>query len=748
MSAPVSPPLQSVTALPSDASLRDLQVVMEHAGVGIVYIRQRTVVRCNQRWAEIYGLPHPGMAVGLSSASLYPDEAAFHALGAAADPVMASGLPYKAEVRMMRHSGESFWTHLTGTLVNPTDTEQGSIWIVDDIDAHKLAQAQLQSLLAQQQLILSNAMVGIVFLRDRRVTQCNESFERLFGYEPGELKGSSSRQWYLTEEDWLAAGERCYTPLQQGLSFEGEMMLATKERKAICCEVRAKAIDSSRLELGSIWITMDITARKEAESALQLARTELEDLVQARTSELRRTVLALEHKIVEQAEAEARIQQLAHYDALTGLPNRTLLAARCQQVLSQAQRRRQSVALMFLDLDNFKAVNDSLGHRVGDTVLVELARRLNAVLREQDTIARLGGDEFILLLPDTDAAGATRLAVKLLEATLAPIQQDGHELVVTPSIGIALHPQDGADLDALSRCADSAMYRAKAGGRNGYCFYTADIQAQSDATLRVGNALRRAQERDQFTLHYQPQVELASGRIVGVEALLRWNHPELGAIPPHDFIPIAESSGLILPIGEWVLRSALQQLAEWMRDGLAPVSMAVNLSSVQFRHAEFPQLVHAILQQTGVPAQWLELELTEGVAMTDPAGAIAIMAALHRRGVRMAIDDFGTGYSSLAYLKRFQVRKLKIDRTFVRDITDDADDKAIVGAIISMARSLGMQTLAEGVETAGQLEFLRERGCDEVQGYYFSRPVPADALAELLRKGVLPQTLRQARTCG
>ncbi len=255
----------------------------------------------------------------------------------------------------------------------------------------------------------------------------------------------------------------------------------------------------------------------------------------------------------------------------------------------------------------------------------------------------------------------------------------------------------------------------------------------------MGNALRRAQERDQFTLHYQPQVELLSGRIVGVEALPRWNHPELGAIPPHEFIPIAESTGLILPIGEWVLRTALQQLAAWIRDGLAPISMAVNLSSVQFRHAEFPQLVDAILQQTGVPAQWLELELTEGVAMTDPAGAIAIMAALHRRGVRMAIDDFGTGYSSLAYLKRFQVRKLKIDRTFVRDITDDADDKAIVGAIISMARSLGVQTLAEGVETPGQLAFLRERGCDEGQEYHFSRPVPADALADLLRKGVLPQ---------
>ncbi len=726
---------KSAATEPAAETLRELRLVLDHAGVGIALIKQRQIVRCNQQFADIFSFGHPAQIAGQTSQSLYPNATAFHDLGAAAYPVMAAGSAYKGEVLMKRRDGQLFWTHLTGTLVDPHDTEAGSIWIVDDINAHKLAQAELQAVVAQQQLIFSNAMVGIVYLRERKVTQCNEAFEQLFGYAPGELRDSSSRQWYLSEEDWRAAGERCYAPLSEGRSFQGEMMLARKDGSAICCDVRAKAIDSSNLDLGSIWITMDITARKHAQLALLQARDELEQLVLQRTGELRQTVLALEKKVVEQIEAEARIQQLAHFDTLTGLPNRALLAERCNQVLSLASRSQQPVALMFLDLDHFKNINDSLGHRVGDEVLVELARRLRAVVREQDTVARLGGDEFILLLPGNDVAGAAHLAGKLLQAALEPFQVEGHELTVTPSIGIALYPRDGLDLDSLARSADSAMYQAKQSGRNNFCFFTSEIQTQSEAALRVGNALRRALEREQLSLHFQPQIALASGKTVGAEALLRWNHPELGAVAPSHFIPIAESTGLILPIGEWVIRTAINQLADWIRRGLPPITMAVNLSSVQFRHSGLPLLVSRILEQAGVAPHLLELELTEGVAMHDAPGAIAIMDDLHRRGVRMSIDDFGTGYSSLSYLKRFQVYKLKIDQSFVRDITEDLDDKAIVGAIISMASSLGMQTIAEGVETEGQLDFLRQRGCTEAQGYYFSQPLPAPQFEQLLRQG-------------
>jgi EAL domain-containing protein (putative c-di-GMP-specific phosphodiesterase class I) len=300
---------------------------------------------------------------------------------------------------------------------------------------------------------------------------------------------------------------------------------------------------------------------------------------------------------------------------------------------------------------------------------------------------------------------------------------------VTPSIGIALYPQDGTDLDTLSKCADAAMYRAKGDGRNSYRFFTPEIQANSDRALLLDNALRRALEREQLSLHFQPQISLETGKTVGAEALLRWNHPELGAVSPAEFIPIAESSGLILPIGEWVIRTAVAQLAQWIAQGMAPITMAVNLSAVQFRHANLPQFITDALREARLSSDLLELELTEGVAMTHPLEAIAVMNDLHQRGIRMSIDDFGTGYSSLSYLKRFQVYKLKIDQSFVRDITEDPDDKAIVGAIISMATSLGLKTIAEGVETEGQLEFLRARGCTEVQGYYFSKPLSAAAFA-------------------
>ena len=444
--------------------------------------------------------------------------------------------------------------------------------------------------------------------------------------------------------------------------------------------------------------------------------------------------VVLSRDITQNKQAEAQIRLLAHYDALTGLPNRALLAARCKQALSLAQRNHTSLAIMFLDLDHFKNINDALGHQVGDELLVALANRLNATVREQDTVSRLGGDEFILVCPDTNAAGAAHLADKLLSSALRPFELGHHELVVTPSIGIALYPDDGADFETLSRCADAAMYKAKQDGRNSYRFFTAAMQARSDRTLMLENALRRALERGQMSLVYQPQVSLESGGLVGAEALLRWNHPELGAVSPAEFIPVAEVTGLILPIGEWVMRTAVAQLKAWMAQGMPPITLAVNLSSVQFRHADLPELVTTILQEAQLPAGLLELELTEGVAMNDPLGAIAIMNNLHERGVRMSIDDFGTGYSSLSYLKKFQVYKVKIDQTFVRDITDDPDDKAIVGAIISMATSLGMQTIAEGVETAGQLEFLKAKACTEAQGYFFSRPLPPAQLLDFWRE--------------
>jgi diguanylate cyclase (GGDEF)-like protein/PAS domain S-box-containing protein len=444
--------------------------------------------------------------------------------------------------------------------------------------------------------------------------------------------------------------------------------------------------------------------------------------------------LFLSRDITENKLAEEKIRQLAHFDALTGLPNRAMLNDRCQLALSSAQRSGTSLALMFLDLDHFKNINDSLGHSIGDELLVALAERFKVTVREQDTVSRLGGDEFILILPETDAIGAAHVAEKLIHATCQPFELQQYELTVTPSIGIAIYPNDGADFDTLSRCADAAMYRAKHDGRNTYRFFTAEIQANSDRAITLENALRRALDRNQLELHFQPQVSLESRSVIGVEALLRWTHPDLGRVSPAEFIPVAETSGLILPIGEWVLRTAVNQLKAWIDAGVAPITMSVNLSSVQFRHPALPELVTTILEDAQLPAHLLELELTEGVSMFDPIGAIAVMNDLHERGVRMSIDDFGTGYSSLSYLKKFQISTLKIDQSFVRDITEDPDDKAIVGAIISMASSLGMRTIAEGVETAGQLDFLQAKGCHEVQGYYFSRPLPPQQFVQFIQE--------------
>ncbi|MFG6414249.1 putative bifunctional diguanylate cyclase/phosphodiesterase [Roseateles sp. DC23W] len=713
-------------------ALRELDVILANAGVGVVFVKARTLVRCNQRYAEIYGFASPEAAVGRSSVELYESEEVARSLGRRAYPVLAAGETFRSEQLMLRQNGEKFWAHLTGRLINPEDPAAGSIWIVDDIHDRKLADAKLADLHAEQQLIFDHAMVGIVFLRGRRVTRCNRAFEQLFGYGPGELDGQLSRTWYLSDEDWQAAGDLCYQPLASGESFHGELLLGRKDGSPVWCEVRSKAIDRSDLSRGSIWITQDITSRKLVEQELVNAKQQLEALVAQRTEQLSQTVAELQLKIAEQQAAEARAQRLAMFDGLTGLPNRHLLADRASQAIDIARRGDEPLAVLFLDLDHFKNVNDTLGHRIGDTLLVQLATRLRGAVREQDTVARTGGDEFVLVLPLTDIAGAAHLATKLMALASAPFQVDQQELTVTPSMGIAMFPTDGDDFDNLLKCADAAMYRAKKDGRNAYRFFTSEMQAQSARTLQLENALRRALERHQLSLHYQPQLALSSdgqARIIGAEALLRWQHPELGWVSPAEFIPIAETTGLILPIGEWVLQEALSQLHRWDLAGLPKLTMAVNLSAVQFRHDDLPDLVGRVLAHVGVPAERLELELTEGAAMENPAAAIIVMKELHARGVQLSIDDFGTGHSSLSYLKKFRVGKLKIDQSFVRDLTDDVEDRAIVDAIIRMAEALGLETLAEGVETQGQLDFLRRQGCQAVQGYLFSRPLPAEAFA-------------------
>jgi len=443
--------------------------------------------------------------------------------------------------------------------------------------------------------------------------------------------------------------------------------------------------------------------------------------------------LSIQEDITDRKRDEERIRKLVNFDILTGLPNRTLFASRFSQALALTQRSGQRLALMYLDLDHFKNVNDSLGHQVGDDLLVELAHRLQSVLREEDTVCRQGGDEFIVVLPLTDGQQAAHVAEQMLADVRRVCHIGPHELVVTGSVGIALYPEDGGDFETLAQRADAAMFRAKDMGRDHYSFFSADMQAKSSRVLRIENALRSAIVLNQLTLHYQPQIRLSDRKLVGLEALLRWSHPELGAVGPGEFIPVAESSGQILGIGQWVLRNALAQMRRWRDAGHLGITVAVNLSMVQFRHPGLVDMVRDAIADSGVPAEVLELELTESIAMDAPERVIAVVQQLCDLGVQLSIDDFGTGYSSFSYIQRLRVHKLKIDQSFMRHIdSDQGNGLHIVRAIVGLARSLGLESIAEGVETQAQAQALARMGCDTGQGYHFSRPVPADQITPML----------------
>ena len=536
------------------------------------------------------------------------------------------------------------------------------------------------------------AQVGIYVVQDGVFRYVNPFFVRLFGYRRDEL---IDRRGPL---DLVVAEQHAFLLQEIESNAPGGYVRS--------CEFFAARQDGSLLPIAI------------AASAASFAG--------------RPAIVGTVHDLTEQKAAEAKIRELAEFDALTGLPNRRLLHDRVLQMLAIAERDDTPFALLFLDLDHFKRINDSLGHSVGDELLCAVARRLATAVRRVDTLARLGGDEFILAMPGIHAAAAVDIARRLLDECNAPFVVAGHDLTVTPSIGVAICPQDGQDIDTLLRNADAAMYKAKELGRNTFQFYAAEMNTATLERLMMESSLRRAVKNQEFVLHYQPLVSLQSGLIIGVEALIRWQHPELGLIMPDRFIHVAEETGLINAIGDWVLGEACRQAQVWIESDLPALIMAVNVAPVQFRQAGFVEAVAGALAASGLDPNLLELEVTERTVMHDADTHIGTLTALHRMGVELSLDDFGTGYSSLAYLKRFPVGKLKIDRSFIRDLETDADDQAIASTIVSMGRNLRLTVLAEGVETVEQLALLQTMDCDMAQGFLFSRALPGPEIRELL----------------
>ncbi len=597
-----------------------------------------------------------------------------------------------SEMRLQRPDGHVRWVYNHAWMIRDGNRNPLRVdGIMSDITERKHAQAELE-LSAK---VFEQSAEGILICdAEVRILSVNRAFCEITGYSREEVIGSDPR-----------------------------LLRSGRHDRDFFRQMWAELNGTGRWH-GEIW-----NRRKNGELYPEfLSISALYDAEGCRTH-----YIGMFSDISQRKQAEERIRHLAHFDALTALPNRALLSDRIARATIQAQRGRHSMAVMFLDLDRFKNINDSLGHRIGDEILAETAQRLTRAVRDEDTVSRLGGDEFILLLPNSDADGAAHVAQKAIEAMAAPYRAGGNELVLTLSIGIAMYPADGLNTEALVQCADVAMYKAKADGRNTFRFFTPDMHRQASRTLRLENGLRRALERQELALHFQPKVDARDGATTGCEALLRWHHPELGTVPPTDFIPIAEDSGQILAIGEWVIRSALRQIKAWQTAGLPLLPVAVNLSAAQFRQIDLIEMIERILDESGLPPACLELELTESMTMEDPASAAGIIERLHGLGLKLSIDDFGTGYSSLSHLKRFQVDKLKIDQSFVRGITTDPEDREIVAAIVGLARSLRLSTIAEGIEHEEALVLLREIGCDEFQGYYFSRPLPADSFEALLR---------------
>lgn len=659
----------------------EYESILDTAVMGIALLRHRKIHRCNRRLEELFGFG-PGAMLGLSTRIWYDSDAAFEETGAAVYGDLASAREALREQWFQRRDGTRFWGRLAGRAFDPGDPFAGSVWIIEDLTREK---SEREELLLARRVFEVNSEAIMVTDASNRIVSVNAAFEAITGYSGEEVCGRDPKLLGSGRHD-KAFFDELWRTLRDSGHWEGEIWDRRK--------------DGSEYPK---WIYID-TIRDGAGKVSHY--------------------VAVFSDISERKASEERIRYLAQHDALTGLPNRFTLAVHLEHALARAERSREKVGLMFIDLDNFKHINDTLGHPVGDKLLCEVARRVTAVVRKSDIVARIGGDEFVVVLETGHLpADAALVAQKIIDSLAEPWSFAGSALHTTPSIGIGIFPEDGGDADTLLRNADTAMYHAKSAGRNNFQFYADHMNQAAAIRKRLEGCLRAALAGNELVLHYQPEVDLVSGRVIGLEALVRWQSPELGLVEPASFIPLAEEIGLIGPIGEWVLRTATRAASQWLGQGMAFGRLAVNIAPQQFRQRGFPQSLLKILQETGLPPAMLELEITESAVMANAAAAADMLDRLRALGVALAIDDFGTGYSSLAYLKRFPVDRLKIDRSFVGAIETDPAAAIIARATIALGRSLGLTVLAEGVETDVQAAFLRREGCVGGQGFLFCHPL-------------------------
>ncbi|MFL6671881.1 MAG: EAL domain-containing protein, partial [Massilia sp.] len=633
-----------------EALLAEQGAILDNVMFGVLFVRERRIVSANRRAEQLFGYGGAEL-VGASTEMLYPDHEEFERAWEEQSPNLAQGADSAHERQFRRSDGTLVWCMVSGCALDPLYPNDGSIWVYADVSGRRQAEEKLR--LAATVLEHIADAVFVIGL-DGTIIATNPAFTQITGYTQFETIGQ-----HIT------------------------LTRSTRHHKEFYLQVW-RELDEFGFWRGEIWHT-----RKNGEDYLEwLTVSAVRDEHGGVTH-----YVGVFSDITKVKESQEKLDYLAHHDPLTGLPNRLLFHDRLQHAMQRAARDHQQLAVMFIDLDRFKYVNDTLGHHVGDELLKQVALALSLRLRDGDTLARLGGDEFIVLLENVDGEhGARQVGEKLVSMFEQPFIVAGHELFITGSVGISLFPQDGADLNILVRNADVAMYQAKARGRNGYQFYAPSMSADGALRLRLESLLRRAIEKNEIRLAYQPQVEIDSGRLIGVEALLRWHNPELGEVAPARFIPLAEDSGFINQLGKWVLVDACRQMVRWEQAGLRVPKLAVNLSMRQFERGSIAATVAGVLRETGLEPQRLQLEVTESVIM-NTADALVFINDLHAIGVGLAIDDFGTGYSSLAYLKQLPVQTLKIDRSFIKDISTDANDEAITVAIIQLGKSLNLSVI-------------------------------------------------------